>query len=264
MLEDRFYLYRPWIPVCKSIEAGVIKSLKLTPPVLDIGCGNGLFAKFSFNQKIDVGLDYDKNAVEEAEKSGVYNDVRLGDAQSIPLTKDTFNTVVSVCALEHIPGLNEVLSSVYKVLKRGGRFIFTVPSEEFGTFLFGARLYRLLGARGLAERCAEVKNRKSGHIHIYSPEKWKEILRGQSFEAESIDHIFPKEAVFLWSFFHSIFFRTAFLPFRLFRDLNIKAVDNTLRFILKSLLSGWIEKRTGRYESSGGYLLITAKKNRND
>ncbi|MBL7068814.1 MAG: class I SAM-dependent methyltransferase [Candidatus Omnitrophica bacterium] len=264
MLEERFYLYRPWIPICKSIEAKVIKSLELIPPVLDIGCGNGLFASFSFNQKIDTGLDYDKNAVEEAKKRGVYNEVRLGDAQALPLKKDTFNTVVSVCAIEHIPGLNDVLSNAHKVLKDGGRFIFTVPSEEFGESLFGARLYRFLGARRLAKRFAETKNRKSGHIHIYSPAGWEETLRGQGFRVESIDYIFPKEAVFLWSFFHSLPFRIIFLPFRLFRDLNIKAVDNILRFALKALLSGWVEKRSGRYASGGGYLLIIAKKYRTD
>lgn len=259
MLEHRFYLYRPWIPICKSIEAEVIRRFDFTGPVLDIGCGNGLFGSLSFKEKIDVGLDYDKNAVEEARKRSIYKEVILGDARALPFEKSTFNTIVSVCALEHIPELDKVLSSVRNVLRESGSFVFTVPSEEFGDYLFGSTLLKALGQKVRAKKYGDEKNRKSGHLHVYSPKKWKEILKEKGLEVDSINHIFPKEAVFLWSFFHSLPFRILFLPFRLLRDTNIKVVDDLLRVILRALLSRWLRKKSRMYASGGGYLLIEAR-----
>lgn len=260
MLKDRFYLYRPWIPVCKSIEAGAIRNLGLRAPVLDIGCGNGLFARYCFNDKVDVGLDYDKNAARGACERGVYKKVEIGDARALPFKDETFETVVSVCAVEHMPELDKVLSSVRRVLKKGGNFVFTVPSAEFKEYLFGRAVLRSLGLRRLAERYADNKNRKSGHIHVYGLAEWERILKEAGFDVESIGYLFPKEAVFLWSFLHSLPFKIIFLPFRLCRDLKIDFVDSMLRSIFTGLFSGWIEKRSGIYSSCGGYLLIKASK----
>lgn len=259
MLDERFYLYRPWIPVCKSIEAEAIRSLKLVPPVLDIGCGDGLFAGYCFKEKPDAGLDYDKNAVEAARKKNIYREVKLGDAREIPFKDGIFNTVVSICAIEHIPELDKVLSNIRRVLKDGGALIFTVPSEEFAEFLFCARMLRLFGLNKAARRYGERKNRTSGHLHIYVPSKWKEILHAHGFEAESINYIFPKEAVFLWSFLHSLPFKLIFLPFRIARDFKIKIIDDILRVILKMTLSGFLGTAP-KVLSNGGYLLIQAGK----
>lgn len=260
MLEERFYLYRPWIPICKSIEAKVIGNLELSPPVLDIGCGNGLFATYCFRNKIDVGLDYDVRAIKEARERGAYERLELADASSLPFKDNAFQTVLSVCVIEHIPDLDKVLSGVYRVLKRNGKFIFTVPSENFANLLFTSRLLRILGLKGLARRYGDEKNRRSTHLHIYAPSRWKEILKDRGFDIESIDYIFPGEAVLLWSFFHTLPFKLLFLPFELFRNFNVRGVDNLLRFLLNSLLSDWTDKRSRRYSSNGGYLLIETRK----
>ena len=260
MLEDRFYLYRPWIPICKSIEAEVIGGLELKGPVLDIGCGTGLFGKYCFKEKIDTGLDCDENAVEEARLKDVYGKLEVGDACNLPFSKNSFNAVVSVCAVEHIPRLDRVLSNAYRVLKKKGQFIFTVPSVEFGGYLFSSKLLGIFGLKKKAVRYAEEKNRKSGHIHVYNEAVWKKLLGEEGFKIESIDHIFPGEAVFMWSFFHSLPFKIAFLPFRLFRNANIKFIDNLLRAILNKLLSAWLKAHSHVYDSNGGYLLIQAQK----
>lgn len=261
MLEDRFYLYRPWMPIAKSIEAEVIGGLELPGPVLDIGCGNGLFGKYCYKKKIDVGLDCDELALREAERKGVYKTLEAGDAEKLQFSDGSFGTVVSVCAIEHIPGLDKVLQNVRRVLKKGGRFIFTVPSRQFGYHLFKSRLLQAIGLGKKAALYAEEKNERSGHIHIYEPKKWEKLLREKSFAVDSIDYIFPKEAVLLWSFFHSLPFRIIFLPFRVFRDFNIGVVDNILRFVLDRLLTEWVSERSKTYKKDGGYLLIQALKN---
>ena len=203
MLENRFFLYRPWIPVCKSIEAGVIGGMNLKEPVLDIGCGNGLFGEYCFNKKIDVGLDYDKNAVREAKTRNIYDKLEVADARNLPFADESFNTIISVCAVEHIPELDKVLESAWRVLKKDGEFIFTVPSVQFGSYLAASRFLAALGLKKKAVSYGDEKNRRSGHLHVYETEKWKELLEDKKFKADKIEHIFPPEAVFLWSFMHS-------------------------------------------------------------
>lgn len=259
MLEDRFYLYRPWIPVVKAIEAKIVGAMDLAEPVLDIGCGNGLFAKYSYKKKIDVGLDYDERVLEEAAKRDVYKTLEAGDAQKLPFPDASFSTIISICAVEHIPDLGKVLTEAHRTLKRGGKFIFTVPSTQFGEFLFGSRCLSLAGLKKQARLYGDEKNKKSGHVHVYKPKKWVRLLEEKKLTTRSISYIFPKEAVFMWSFFHSLPFKILFLPFRAARDLNIKAIDNLLRKILDKLLSGWMAKKSGISEN-GGYLLIEAFK----
>ena len=133
----------------------VIGSLELAPPVLDIGCGNGLFAAYCYKKRIDIGLDYDENALKEAAQRGVYDKLELQDARSLNFDDNTFQTVVSVCAIEHISQLGRVLSGVNRILKKDGEFIFTVPSEDFANFLFGPTLLRSLGLKSLAKEYGE-------------------------------------------------------------------------------------------------------------
>lgn len=261
MLEDRFYLYRPWIPICKSIEAEAVKELNLVAPVLDIGCGNGLFATYCYKERIDVGLDYDKGAVKSAEEKQVYKRVETADARKLPFKDNEFQTIISVCAIEHIPELDKVLSEARRILMPGGKFYFTVPSEMFGESLFGSKMLSFFGLKGLARRYGDKKNRKSGHFHVYSGSKWQELLKKEGFGKVIVKHIFPKEAVLLWSFFHSLPFKIVFLPFRIFRDLNIRFFDCLLRAMLSKLLTSWLKAKSYICPADGGYLLIEASKN---
>ena len=138
-----------------------------------------------------------------------------------------------------------MLESAWRVLKKDGEFIFTVPSVQFGSYLAASRFLAALGLKKKAVSYGDEKNRRSGHLHVYETEKWKELLEDKKFKADKIEHIFPPEAVFLWSFMHSFLFRIFFLPFRLLRDFNIKPVDNLLRFILTKSLSSWISGKAG-------------------
>jgi len=260
MLKERHYLYRPWIPICKSVEAEVISKLHLRGPILDIGCGNGLFGKYCFKKKIDVGLDCDVKAIEEASRTDIYKTLKSGDACKLPFTNESFSTILSVCVIEHIPDLEKVLTESYRTLEKGGKFIFTVPSENFAKYLFGSRLLSCVGLGKIAKLYGDKKNQRSGHLHVYSQSKWTDLLEEKNFEIDSINHVFPKEAVLLWSFFHSLPFKILFAPFRLFRDIQIKPIDNLLRFMLDKSLTNWMSKRAKIYKDKGGYLLIQAHK----
>lgn len=88
---------------------------------LDIGCGDGYFMKMSKCGRV-YGFD------------AKYGDV-FEDALDFP--DNYFDYVTMLAVIEHLPNPERVFQEVYRVLKPGGRFIFTTPKQK------GERLIKL-------------------------------------------------------------------------------------------------------------------------
>jgi ubiquinone/menaquinone biosynthesis C-methylase UbiE len=138
--------------------------------ILDLGCGEGEIAKEVFGKKIEWGLDNDAEMVEKARKSKVYKKVILADANKIALQDGVADLVFSNSVLEHIKDIDKVLKEIKRVLRRGGWLIATVPSDKLGEYLGWGSWY------------AWWFNQKYQHYHLYSKEKWKELLQGVGME----------------------------------------------------------------------------------
>ncbi len=54
----------------RATEARFYQKLDLPQPILDIGCGDGRFAKTAFDHPIQVGLDNKSEALHSAENAG--------------------------------------------------------------------------------------------------------------------------------------------------------------------------------------------------
>jgi hypothetical protein len=70
------------------------------------------------------------------------------------------------------------------VLKPGGRFLFGVPSHEFGDMLLGSTLFYKLGLNQLGKGYGDWFNRHSQHYTTDSPDQWLERLERHGFVAE--------------------------------------------------------------------------------
>lgn len=99
--------------------------------VVDLGSGAGNDAFIARrivgeNGKV-IGIDFTDamiaRARENAEKLG-YNNVefRQGDIESMPLTANKADVIVSNCVLNLVPNKHKVFSEIYRVLKPGGHF----------------------------------------------------------------------------------------------------------------------------------------------
>src|SRR6266568_2884524 len=99
-------------------------------PILDIGCGFGEFAGIFFSEPVEAGLDISRGDLRLAESSGVYRLITLADARRTPFADESFATVMSLSVLEHIPGNQEAIFEAYRVLQRGGLFVFTAPTPK--------------------------------------------------------------------------------------------------------------------------------------
>jgi len=103
--------------------------------VLDIGCGNGaliyLAAKYGYANI--TGVDRSPQQVAEADRLGI-SGVRLGDFMETlkGLPEASLDVVVSFDVIEHLTKeeLLLLLDEVYRVLRRGGRWIIHAPNGE--------------------------------------------------------------------------------------------------------------------------------------
>ncbi|MBM4210564.1 MAG: class I SAM-dependent methyltransferase, partial [Gammaproteobacteria bacterium] len=119
-------------------------------PVLDLGCGDGVFARLADWPAHATGLDFDEASLRaRAQVCPGAQNVRA-DAGRMPLLDGAFATCVSNSVFEHLPDLDACLRETQRVLQPAGRLVFTMT---LGTF--SSQLRSLTGttdARGWLER----------------------------------------------------------------------------------------------------------------
>lgn len=91
--------------------------------VLDVGCGPGEFAeRIARELGAEVAaIDLSPRMVELARERGV--DARVGDVERIPFEAESFDCVVAAWMLYHVPGIDQALSEIARVLVVGGRLV---------------------------------------------------------------------------------------------------------------------------------------------
>ena len=173
----------PWaLALERTLECQLLAKQQFVAPVLDIGCGDGLFASILFADKIDTGIDLDPSEIECARKTGAYQELICCPGSQIPKESGTYQTAFSNSVLEHIPDLAPVLREVHRLLKPGGNFFFTVPTDEFEQ---SAAIYRALKGVGLADLARRFGKRYNSfwrHFHAYNTDEWKRLAIDAGFE----------------------------------------------------------------------------------
>lgn len=113
------------------IRSSIFRALQEALPLfkgrlLDIGCGKMPYKKYILEHsgvKEYVGLDIE-DALEYSRE--VKADV-LWDGITMPIKSSSYDCAFGTEVLEHCPQPEVVLREVYRVLKPGGVFFFTVP-----------------------------------------------------------------------------------------------------------------------------------------
>ena len=130
--------------ILRAVECKFMARVPLVPPVRDIGCGDGHFVSIAYEPlPINVGIDVIARDLREATpRPGVYRSVMFARASALPYADAAINTVISNCVVEHIPDNDAVLREIYRVLRSGGVFATTLPSEHYSESLLGATTFR--------------------------------------------------------------------------------------------------------------------------
>jgi ubiquinone/menaquinone biosynthesis C-methylase UbiE len=94
--------------------------------VLEVGCGQGHLTRALAERGVDItGIDANRQAPEVA-GTGL---VRHMVAEALFFEDATFDFIISIHAIEHIPPLEEALTEMTRVLKPGGKALFVYPAE---------------------------------------------------------------------------------------------------------------------------------------
>ncbi|MBF0422077.1 MAG: methyltransferase domain-containing protein [Magnetococcales bacterium] len=165
----------------RLLECQLYLGRKLEKPVLDVGCGDGLFAKILFKEPVDLGIDPDPSEIALAAASGAYHEVITCFGDAVPKADSSFSTAFSNSVLEHIENIEPVLSEVHRLLKPHGIFIVTIPTDLFERYSLIARILFGLGWTRIGERYCRLYNRFWKHFHYYDPDGWKQLFGSAGF-----------------------------------------------------------------------------------
>ncbi len=97
--------------------------------ILDLGCGTGFNYETLEKHGEVFNLDIDSRALKSCEEKGITN-LYCADATKTPFDDSTFDVVVAIELLEHIQDDEGAVEEIRRILKPGGRLVFTVPANE--------------------------------------------------------------------------------------------------------------------------------------
>ena len=218
------YYLDPALGLWRAMELDALSRVSWTFPLLDLGCGSGLFSfmllvpnvgesfdDYTFHylnykpcdtlenrERMVIGLDINYHVVNHSRRLPHYRVVMNGDARSLPFADESFATIISNCTLEHISGINQVLGEVARVLKKDGILAFTVPSSSFGNHLLGSAIMRLVGGENLRRRHIKRVNEDLAHQNILNIPEWKAGLEAAGMQLVDFLPYLPPRAELIW------------------------------------------------------------------
>lgn len=120
-----------------SREKRLLELIKLISvpsfPALDFGCAFGHLCNhlYDLGCRPVWGLDISQKAIELAKRNYPHINFKIHNvSEGLPFGEGSFFVVTSTETLEHVDDYLEVMKESIRVLKKGGRFLFTVPFKS--------------------------------------------------------------------------------------------------------------------------------------
>lgn len=187
---ERYFPYTPTalcIKECARLTA--LRRYQCNGPLLDVGCGDGLFASIAFDDVEVWGIDIDAKEGRWAAASRAYSQVILGDVTKARLPQSFFETCVANCSLEHVPRLDLALSNIKSSLRPGGRAYMFVPNRDWARYLLSTRTLEKLGMATLARTLQDSIDHFFKHHHLYDQEGWRKIVADAGLKVVAVDPV---------------------------------------------------------------------------
>ncbi len=266
------YWFAPPVALWRAIELRTVMAETADEiyerPLLDLGCGDGLIGRVLFGapETIDVGFDPWLEQLKQAKQTGVYHRVDMAYGNRLPYPTDAFATVFSNSVLEHIPNVVPVVREAGRVLRPGGRFIFTVPSNHFRALLDGYVRRAEAGDVAGAKAYAANVDRWLAHHHYHTPAEWADLLANAGMTLVKACYYIPETVERLWDRMNARYgvnqprsLWGALVSPRL-RPLGYQAILR--RLVVKRLSHRWrtyYEMDVPPGEKGGGLLIVARK-----
>lgn len=176
----------------RTYECHILSQKTFITPVLDIGCGDGLFTQILFKDKIDVGIDPQTVEISHAKKLDCYEQLIQCYGNSVPFPDKYFKTILSNSVMEHIQDIEPVLKEAHRVLADDGHVYLTLPTDKFDQYSVIFQTLKLLGLNQLAERYGKFFNSFWKHYHYYTLAGWEQLFKKMGFEVKESQEYLPK------------------------------------------------------------------------
>lgn len=122
------------LDVCNR-DDGVLNSLRFLNDkhmkILEAGCGSGRVVKYLYDKGFTNihGIELNGEAVANINRQFPELNIIQGDLLNLPYSENSFDRVLSYGVVEHFPnGMSEPLKAIYRILKKEGIAVVTVPS----------------------------------------------------------------------------------------------------------------------------------------
>lgn len=150
--------------------------------VLDLGCASGYIGKYlKIEKKCEIwGIEQDKNLAVKARK--IMKRVFIKDLRNINnLNINTkFDAILLADVVEHITFYDQLLRSIKKYMKSGGKLIISTPNIAN----ISIRWNLFLGKFNYSEKGILDKT----HVHFFTKNSLLYTLRSHGYKIESIDY----------------------------------------------------------------------------
>ena len=156
----------------KEVYAIILDNLQIVSDdkLLDIGCGLGEFLSAVKTSSIKkFGIDISEKYLDYCRDR--FPDITLRQAdvcEGLPFLDEFFDTVVSICVIEHVDNPTMLVREAFRVCRRGGNACFVTPNI--------GRVRRLLmAARGVQRVETDHRQGWDHHLfrHLLEVEGWK-------------------------------------------------------------------------------------------
>ena len=259
----RQYYWKPMTAFFRSFEISYYINSKthFEGDVLDLACGDGgvavMLKEIGVLTSAPVGLDFDRKEIQKARTIKNHKSLVLADANNIPFKDETFLSIFSNAAVCSIPGgVERSLKEVYRVLKKNGYFVLTVPTDFFNNNLLITNFLENIGSKSLAKKYGEKIDKRVTHFNVFSCETWQEKLKETGFEIDYFAGFFPSEVGKIWNILEFQIMRFN----GLFKLPGLKMYKRILISIWTKILKGYHKKYISMDSPEPGYIFIRAKK----
>ena len=194
------FCYVPEMAVHKAIELEAFVRQRYEGRGVDLGCGFGQVGGLLISA---AGLGdlhgVDSNgACQQSVLEAGYSGFTRCDVQALDLTDAAFDYAISVCVIEHIPDLERALSEIARVLRPGGRLVFSTPAPMFRESTLGYRFFCGLGLRERADAFKSSKDLSAMQFHYLSAAEWAATLGRAGFGEVVVEEIFSRRQMLIY------------------------------------------------------------------
>lgn len=176
----------------RAAECRLFSQIDLPSPVLDIGTGDGTWAQAFAPDDGWIGIEPAEKPIRGAQRAGVYRLLAKSEGARLPFKDDAFGSVVSNSTLEHIADVEPVLAEMYRVLRPGGMFAVSFPSEMFYDYYLGTIVFSKLRLAPLARLYRRWVKYTARVKHADPPAIWRARFERLGLRVETWRYYFSK------------------------------------------------------------------------